>query len=187
MRRWLLVLGIGTVCYAEVLVPRGTRVRVEVPRTGSWVTRTAVTAGGSVVVAAGASVGPNGETVQAIDGTLIPLRCEGTGGIRDCVTTEDHAITAPSRESVQETVTQPTSIVESTGSNAGDTALIIMASERGASVELDRKYMGDAPLTLAVRPGSHRIVVRGNGKTWVRTIDVPFGARMRINAELKAR
>lgn len=182
--RGLCLALVACCCLAQVVVPRGTKLRIEAAEKGAWTARAAVLTSGSVVIANGATVDITGGTVQAVDGTLIPIKCDEGAKIRACTTAADHAITAPSRESMRETVTQPTSVVESAGSNSGETSLMVVANESGASVEVDRKYMGDAPLTVTVRPGKHRVIVRGNGKVWVRTVEVPFGAKIRINAEL---
>ena len=183
--RWLTLFLFVTACFAEILIPRGTRVRVLVPKAGAWTTQAGVTAGGTVVIAAGAPVTGLGESVQAIDGIAIPMKCDEGKTVRNCVTTEDHAVLVASRESVEATAQQRTSVVSSAGSDVGSTSLTVVANESGASIEMDKAYMGDAPLTFAVRPGRHRIIVRSGGKVWVRTLDVPSGAKMRVSADLQ--
>jgi len=182
----LLILTLCSFSSAEVLIPRGTRVRVAVPKAGSWTVQSSVSTGGTTVFAAGAPITGKGEAVQAIDGVPVALRCEeGQGPIRNCYTTEDHALIIGSRQSVEDTAQQRSSIVQSAGSDIGETSLTLVASDSGADVEMDRVYMGTAPLTMAVKPGRHRLVVRCGGRVWVKTVDVPSGAKLHVNADLR--
>lgn len=172
---------------AEVLIPRGTRVRVAIAKDGTWTVQSNVTASGNTVFTAGAPVTGLGQSVQAVDGVPVALRCEeGRTAVRNCFTTEDHALILASRESIEATTQQKSTVVASSGSDAGETSLTVVASDSGASVEVDKSYMGDAPLTMTIKPGRHRIVVRSGARTWVRSVDIASGAKIRVNADLQA-
>lgn len=59
-----------------------------------------------------------------------------------------------------------------------DTALNIMTSPSGASIEIDEVLSGETPTKIAVSPGSHAVIIRHEGyQTFSQVIEVPRGGR----------
>ena len=63
--------------------------------------------------------------------------------------------------------------------------LSITSMPQGADIEIDGAFMGNAPSSLQLEPGDHKVVVRKNGyKPWERTLKV-IGGEVNIRAELE--
>ncbi|MGE5321581.1 MAG: PEGA domain-containing protein [Actinomycetota bacterium] len=73
-------------------------------------------------------------------------------------------------------------------SQNADTAgasLSITSVPEGADIEIDGAFMGNAPSSLQLRPGDHKVVVSKKGyKPWERTLKVT-GGNVSIRAELE--
>lgn len=54
----------------------------------------------------------------------------------------------------------------------------------GGEVQVDGKFVGNAPAVLALAPGDHSIKVTAAGKAWERTISVSGGSKLVVNAVL---
>jgi hypothetical protein len=55
----------------------------------------------------------------------------------------------------------------------------------GAEIEIDGSFMGNAPSSLLLEPGNHKVVIRKSGyKAWERTLKVS-GGDVNIKAELE--
>jgi hypothetical protein len=63
--------------------------------------------------------------------------------------------------------------------------LAIHSVPDGADIEIDGAFMGNAPSSLQLQPGDHKVVVRKSGyKPWERTLRVA-GGNVSIKAELE--
>ena len=63
--------------------------------------------------------------------------------------------------------------------------LSITSLPDGADIEIDGAFMGNAPSSLELQPGDHRVVIRKSGyKAWERTLKVS-GGDVRVKAELE--
>lgn len=71
------------------------------------------------------------------------------------------------------------------GGAAGNATVTITSTVAGADIEVDGAFVGSTPTTLQLTSGSHRIVVKGNNKTWERTLQVNSGSNVSLNATLK--
>ena len=60
----------------------------------------------------------------------------------------------------------------------------IMSSSATAEIEVDGEFVGNAPATLRLATGTHRIVVRNGAKSWQRTLQVNAGNTISLNATL---
>jgi PEGA domain-containing protein len=68
---------------------------------------------------------------------------------------------------------------------AANAHLAIVSIPDGADIEIDGAFMGNAPSSLQLQPGDHKIVVKKNGyKEWERTLKVS-GGEVSIRAELE--
>lgn len=66
------------------------------------------------------------------------------------------------------------------------TRLMVSAAVPDASLELDGRAVGALPLTTAVAPGRHRLVLRAAGyQPWERSVSVPESTTVPIDAELR--
>lgn len=63
--------------------------------------------------------------------------------------------------------------------------LTIESNPAGADIEIDRAFVGNAPSTIAVSPGSHQIIVEKKGFLhWNKTLSVT-GGKIHLNADLE--
>jgi hypothetical protein len=108
--------------------------------------------------------------VQLPDGTKIACRLDQTIS----------SATAEEGQSVQLVATENIKI--------GDTIVIpqgavnITSEAEGAEVEMNGAFVGSAPSTQRLTPGSHRIVVRNGRQVWERTLQVQPGASVTVHA-----
>jgi ribosomal protein S28E/S33 len=73
-----------------------------------------------------------------------------------------------------------------TGATATGTATVTVTSTiAGAEIEVDGAFVGNTPTTLQLSPGTHRFVVKANGRTWERPLQVSAGSSISVNAPLK--
>jgi hypothetical protein len=69
-------------------------------------------------------------------------------------------------------------------SPAAQASLSIDSTPPGADIEIDGAFVGNAPSTVAVAPGSHQITVKKKGFTdWTKTLNVT-GGTVHLSAEL---
>ncbi len=71
------------------------------------------------------------------------------------------------------------------GGAGGSATVTITSTVAGADIEVDGAFVGSTPTTLQLNAGSHRIVVKGNNKSWERTLQVSSGSNISLNATLK--
>lgn len=65
-------------------------------------------------------------------------------------------------------------------------SLAVQSTPAGADIEIDGNFVGNAPSTVSVAPGSHQIVVKKKGfADWSRTLNVT-GGTISLNATLDA-
>jgi hypothetical protein len=70
---------------------------------------------------------------------------------------------------------------------AAQTSLAIDSTPSGADIEIDGSFVGNAPSTVTVAPGSHQITVKKKGfSPWSKTLNVTGGS-IHVNAELEQR
>jgi hypothetical protein len=83
--------------------------------------------------------------------------------------------------------TAPPSAAETKRSNANDASSIMVKSNpEGADIEVDGQFMGNAPSTLQLKPGEHKITVKKSGYTaWERTIVLNGSGNITIDASLE--
>jgi hypothetical protein len=63
--------------------------------------------------------------------------------------------------------------------------LAVTSSPEGADIEVDGRFMGSTPSTIALVPGEHTIVVRKPGfRTWERKLQLA-GGDIRVSADLE--
>lgn len=63
-------------------------------------------------------------------------------------------------------------------------SVTIDSTPAGADIEIDGAFVGNAPSTISVAPGSHQITVKKKGFTdWTKTLNVT-GGTVHLNAEL---
>lgn len=68
---------------------------------------------------------------------------------------------------------------------ASGARLVITSVPSGADIEIDGAFMGNAPSSLQLQPGDHKIAVKKSGyKDWERTLRV-MGGEVNIKAELE--
>jgi hypothetical protein len=72
-----------------------------------------------------------------------------------------------------------------TSSLAGTATVTIASTIAGADIEVDGVFVGSTPTTLQMTTGQHRVVVKGNGRIWERTLQVSPGSTISLNAPLK--
>jgi hypothetical protein len=63
-------------------------------------------------------------------------------------------------------------------------AVSITSSIPAADINVDGVFVGNAPATLQLTPGSHRITVKHGAKSWERTLQVNSGSTITLNATL---
>src|SRR5262249_49172970 len=56
-----------------------------------------------------------------------------------------------------------------------------------AEIEIDGNFAGNAPTTLQVAAGSHRVVVKNNGEVWERSLQVAAGDSITVKAPVAAK
>lgn len=62
----------------------------------------------------------------------------------------------------------------------------VSSTPDGADVSVDGNFSGNAPSTLKLTPGKHKIEVKLNGyKPWSRDMNVSSGSEVRLNANLE--
>jgi len=64
-------------------------------------------------------------------------------------------------------------------------AISVTSSVAAADIEVDGAFVGNAPATLHLSPGSHSIVVKHGTKSWQRTLQVNSGSTISLNATLQ--
>jgi len=67
---------------------------------------------------------------------------------------------------------------------SGTASVTITCSVAGADIEVDGAFVGNTPTTIQIAGGSHRVVVKANGKTWERTVAVTSGGTVSLSAQL---
>jgi hypothetical protein len=76
--------------------------------------------------------------------------------------------------------------VSATADVQNGAVLLIESNPPGADVELDGKFVGNAPTTLHLKPGDYIIAVRKEGfQPWRRKVAALSANELRIAAELK--
>lgn len=70
------------------------------------------------------------------------------------------------------------------GTGAELVPVTIEADVEGAEVEVDGAYVGNAPSTRRLAPGSHTVTVREGALVWERTLNVQAGDNLRVRAKL---
>jgi hypothetical protein len=73
----------------------------------------------------------------------------------------------------------------SDGSTAGNGSVTITSNYPGADIEVGGAFMGNTPTTIQLAGGAHKIVVKGNGRVWERTLQVNAGSTISLSAVLK--
>ena len=61
----------------------------------------------------------------------------------------------------------------------------VTSSIAAAEIEVDGAFVGNAPTTLQLAAGTHRIVVKRGAKSWQRTLQVTGGSTISLNASLQ--
>jgi hypothetical protein len=65
-------------------------------------------------------------------------------------------------------------------------SLAVSSAPAGADIEIDGHFVGNAPSTLQVPAGKHRVMVRKSGHiAWVRELDIADGATLSLAADLE--
>lgn len=81
--------------------------------------------------------------------------------------------------------TIPAGSAESAAPAASGARLVITSVPSGADIEIDGAFMGNAPSSLQLQPGDHKVAVKKSGyKDWQRTLRV-MGGEVNIRAELE--
>jgi len=65
------------------------------------------------------------------------------------------------------------------------TAVSITSSIPAADINVDGVFVGNAPTTVQLTPGSHHITVKHGAKSWERTLQVTPGSNITLNATLQ--
>lgn len=90
-----------------------------------------------------------------------------------------------SEQPASATAAQAGSVVAVSAPPSGQTNVTIVSSPIGADVEVDGKFIGNAPTTVQLSSGDHAIKVSKKGyKTWERTL-ATSGSNANVNAELE--
>jgi len=79
----------------------------------------------------------------------------------------------------------PASQPPSSNNGSGSATVTVTSTIAGADIEVDGAFVGSTPTILQLIVGSHNIVVKGNGKSWERTLQVNAGSTISLNATLK--
>lgn len=99
--------------------------------------------------------------------------------------TDAPASPAPAARLQSAAANVPTAGTESAPPAASGARLVITSVPPGADIEIDGAFMGNAPSSLQLQPGDHKIAVRKSGyKGWERTLRV-MGGEVNIRAELE--
>jgi ribosomal protein S28E/S33 len=72
-----------------------------------------------------------------------------------------------------------------TATPTGTATVTVTSTVAGAEIEVDGAFVGNTPTTLQLSPGTHRFVVKANGRTWERQLQVNAGSSISVNAPLK--
>ncbi len=81
---------------------------------------------------------------------------------------------------------QPQAHQQSGGSGSiGNASVTITSTVAGADIEVDGAFVGSTPTTLQLNAGSHKIVVKADGRFWERSLQVNAGSTISLNAILK--
>lgn len=72
-----------------------------------------------------------------------------------------------------------------TATTTGTATVTVTSTVAGAEIEVDGAFVGNTPTTLQLSPGTHRFVVKANGRTWERPLQVNAGSSISVNAPLK--
>ncbi len=92
----------------------------------------------------------------------------------DVFTDADHTMKSASRQQLPAVTSM---------APAGDPVAITIESDvDGAEVEVDGAFVGSAPVTRRLMPGSHKVTVRDGSQVWERTVMVQSGETMRLKA-----
>lgn len=88
-----------------------------------------------------------------------------------------------SQASLQPAVNQAL-LSSGSGAGSGTASMTITCSVAGADIEVDGAFVGNTPTTIQIAGGSHRVVVKANGKEWERTVAVTSGGTVSLSAPL---
>jgi hypothetical protein len=58
----------------------------------------------------------------------------------------------------------------------------IISSKAGADIEVDGVFVGSTPTTVQLKPGTHAVSVKADGKVWQRNLQVSAGSTVSLNA-----
>jgi hypothetical protein len=75
--------------------------------------------------------------------------------------------------------------VRATTAASAGAAISVTSSVAAADIEVDGAFVGNAPATLQLSPGPHKIVVKHGTKSWQRTLQVNAGSTISLNATLQ--
>ena len=89
--------------------------------------------------------------------------------------------TAPAGNTLAASIAPPN---PSPASPSGAATVSITCPVASAEIEVDGAFVGNAPATLQLATGTHRIVVRHGPKSWQRTLQVNAGSTLSLNATL---
>ena len=109
----------------------------------------------------------------------------------DVFTDSNHvmgASAAPSQVSNaagQTSVPPQFSNAQNTAATGATATVTVTSSVAGAEIEVDGAFVGNTPTTLQLSPGTHRFVVKANGRNWERQLQVNAGSSISVNAPLK--
>lgn len=72
-----------------------------------------------------------------------------------------------------------------TASNTNLSFIDVKSDPIGADIELDGNYVGNAPSTIQVKAGEHKLVIKKAGYTpWERTIMISSSGTVNVSAQL---
>ena len=83
--------------------------------------------------------------------------------------------------------TKPAAVAAATAAQpAGAAVLELNSSRADADIEVDGRFVGQAPAKLNLSAGPHKVTVRAGSQMWQRTIDLNAGSTVNLNANFSA-
>jgi hypothetical protein len=89
-----------------------------------------------------------------------------------------------SAASIQLPASQQSNGPMGSGAGSGTANVTIISTAAGAEIEVDGAFVGSTPTTIQLNSGSHKFIVKANGKSWERTVQVYSGSTISLNATL---
>jgi len=78
---------------------------------------------------------------------------------------------------------KPAAVATATAAKlAGEAVLELNSSVTDADIEVDGRFVGQAPAKLNLSAGSHKVTVRAGDRMWQRTINLNAGSTVNLNA-----